>query len=106
MNFGNCNAPATYQRLMDLVLAGLRFEICLSFLDDIIIFSATFESACDRLQAVFDRMRQANLKLKPKKCKLFQASVRFLGSVVSRAGISADPEKIKVVTQWPCPIHS
>ena len=103
MNFGNCNAPATYQRLMDLVLAGLCFESCLVFLDDVICFATTFDSACDRLQAVLNRMREANLKLKPTKCKLFQSSVRFLGSIVGRDGISADPEKIELVLKWPRP---
>jgi len=81
---------------MDLVLAGLRFESCLVFLDDVICFAATFESECDRMQAVLNRIKEANLKLKPTKCKLFQSSVRFLGSIVGRDGISADPEKIEV----------
>jgi len=86
---------------MDLVLAGLRFESCLVFLDDVICFAATFESACDRLQAILNRMREANLKLIPTKCKFFQSSVCFLGSIVGRDGISADPEKIEVVVKWP-----
>jgi len=61
------------------------------------VVHATFELACDRLQAVLNRMREANLKLKPTKHELFQSSVRFLGSIVGRDGISADPEKIEVV---------
>jgi hypothetical protein len=90
--FGLSNAPAISQRLMDLVLAGLTWQICLAFLDDVIVMSATFEQHVERLTLVFDRIRKANLKLHPGKCKLFQEKVKFLGSIVSGEGISPDPE--------------
>ena len=104
-SYGVClkGAPATYQRLADLLLTGLQFEICQAFLDDIIVYGATFEQTCERLQRVFDRVEAANLKLKPKKCRLFADQVKFLGFIVSRDGISVDPEKTQVIDRWPVP---
>ena len=60
--FGLCNAPATFSRLMDRVLAGLHWETCLFYLDDIIVFSSTWEEHLARLRQVFERLRHANLK--------------------------------------------
>jgi len=78
MPFGLCNAPATFQRLMDTVLAGLQWANCLVHLDDVIILGRTFEEHLTNLRAVFDRFRQAGLKLKPSKCALCQPEVEFL----------------------------
>ena len=103
MPFGLCNAGATFQRLMDLVLAGLSMEACLVYLDDIILFSADLEGHFERLQKILDRLQQANLKLKPSKCVLLQTSVCFLGHVISGQGIATDPEKVHVVSEWPPP---
>ena len=85
MPFGLTNAPAVFQRLMDVVLAGLTWEVCLVFLDDVIVFSDTFERHIERLSLVFERLRKANLKLKPEKCRLFHKRIHFLGHVVSAA---------------------
>ena len=93
--FGLSNAPAVFQRLMDLVMAGLTWEICLVFLDDIIVMSKTFDEHLERLNIVFARLHSANLKLKPSKCHLFQEKVKFLGSVISEQGIEPDPEKLQ-----------
>jgi len=101
--FGLCNAPSTFQRLVDLAFAGLTWEICLAYLDDLIVFSQTFDEHLERLQMVFDRLREANLKLKPNKCSLFQERVKFLGSIISADGIEPDPEKVQAVAKWPRP---
>ena len=69
--FGLSNAPAVFQRLMNMVMQGLTREACLVFLDDIIVISSTFEQHLERLSAVFQRLKAANLKLKPSKCRLF-----------------------------------
>ena len=82
--FGWSNSLAVFQRLMDLVLAGLTWETCLAFLDDIIVMSKDFDQHLERLGQVFERLRKANLKLKAEKCHLFQQKVKFLESVVSR----------------------
>ena len=103
MPFGLCNAPATFERLMERVLSGLPWEVCLLYLDDIIVHAATFEAELERLRSVFTRLREAGLKLSPKKCHLFKKRVVFLGHVVSEEGVSTDPEKIKAVREWPTP---
>ena len=90
---------------MDVVLSGLQWHICLAFLDDVMIYASTFELHCQRLELVFDRLRKANLKLKPGNCKLFCFKTRFLGSIVSEKGIEVDPEKVSAVVNWPRPIN-
>jgi transposase InsO family protein len=103
MPFGLCNAGATFQRLMDLVMSGLNLNICLCYLDDIIAYSTTTEEHLRRLRTILERLRKAGLKLKPEKCSLFQKSVSFLGHVVSEHGIGTDPKKVQAVTEWPVP---
>ena len=86
-----------------MALAGMTWEICLAYLDDLIIFSRTFDQHMERLQKVFDRLVQAWLKLKRSKCALFQKKVKFLGSIDSGEGIEPDPEKVQAVVEWPTP---
>ena len=83
MPFGLCNAPATFQRLMQVVLAGLDWDICFDYIDDILVASETFEDHLCHLRQVFDRLRMANLRLKPKKCSFLKEEVLYLGHVVS-----------------------
>lgn len=105
MPFGLCNAPATFQRLIDTVLMGLNFDICLAYLDDIIVFSRDMQGHLARLEQLFQRLREAHLKLKPSKCNVFQRRVSFLGYTVSGEGISTDPSKIDAVKNWPTPTN-
>jgi len=102
MPFGLCNVGATFQRLMDLVMTGLAFEVCLC-LDDVIIFSSTLEEHFERLRMVLTSLSETGLKLKPSKCRLLQKEVAFLGHVVSEERIGTDPEKIRAITEWPVP---
>ena len=101
--FGLCNAPATFQRLMDLVLSGLQWSACLVYMDDIIVYGSTFSAHLHNLAAVFARLRQAGLKLQPQKCFLLQKEVNYLGHVVSEQGVSPDPLKTEKVAKWPTP---
>ncbi|GBM39276.1 Transposon Ty3-I Gag-Pol polyprotein [Araneus ventricosus] len=103
MPFGLCNVPATFERLMETVLRGLSSEACLVYLDDIIIVGRTFEEHLNNLRKVFQRLQKANLKLSPKKCRLFQKEVTYLGHVISAEGVKTDPGKIKAVVDWPRP---
>ncbi|CAC5407022.1 Retrovirus-related Pol polyprotein from transposon 297,Retrovirus-related Pol polyprotein from transposon 17.6 [Mytilus coruscus] len=103
MPFGLCNAGATFSRLMQYILSGLQWEICVIYLDGIIVFSKSFEEHITRLQEVFDRIQLAGLKIAPKKCFIFQKKVLFLGHVVNAEGISPDPIKIEAVQSWPMP---
>lgn len=103
MPFGLCNAPATFQRLMDRVLAGLQWETCLVYLDDIIVLGRDVLEMLHHLGQVFDRLQYANLKLKPEKCCLFHRQVAYLGHIVSEQGVTTDPAKIQKVQEWPTP---
>ena len=74
--------------------------VCLVYLDDLPVFSRTFDEHLDRLQLVLIRLKEANLKLKPSKCSLFQEQVKFLGSIISADGIRPDPDKAQPVAEW------
>jgi len=103
MPFGLCNAPSTFQRLMECVLRGLNWQIALIYLDDVLVFSRTFEEHLQHLRLVFDRFREAGLKLKPNKCHFGQSKVNYLGHVITSEGLQPDPDKIKVVQEYPIP---
>ena len=103
MPFGLCNAPATFQRLMDSVLAGLHWKSCLVYIDDIVVVGKSIDEHLLNLQQVLERLRQAGLKLQPGKCKFLQMQVTYLGHVVSAQGVSPDPEKTNQIESWPMP---
>ena len=103
MPFGLTNAPATFQRLMKCTLAGLVGDQCLIYLDDVIIFSSTFNDHLRRLASVFDRLRAAGLKLKASKCHFIQEQVTYLGHIISSEGIKPDNAKLTAVTAYPTP---
>ena len=88
--FGLCNAPATFSRLMDRVLSGLHWETCLFYLDDIIVFSSTWEEHLAWLRQVFERLRHANLKLGAEKCIFAAKEVSYLGHWVTEEGLLPD----------------
>jgi len=103
MPFGLTNSPATFQRLMQTCMGDLHLAICLLFLDDIIVYSSTWEEHLTRLEAVFRRLKEYGLKLKPSKCNFVQTEVKYLGHIVSENGIKTDPDKVSVVVNWPTP---
>ena len=103
MPFGLTNAPATFQRLMDIVLAGLKWQCCLVYLDDVIIYSPTFEQHLIDLEKVFQALKSANLTLKASKCQFCRREMKYLGHVITRNGIKPDPDLIKSVANFPQP---
>ena len=103
MPFGASNAPATFQRLMENCLGDLNLSWCVVYLDDIIVFGKSPDELLDRLKGVFEKLRQANLKLKPSKCTFFKQEISYLGHRVSKNGIATDPKKVEVVNNWPVP---
>lgn len=103
MPFGLCNAPATFERMMDSVLRGLRWKTCLCYLDDIVVFASTFSEHIKRLSDIFQCLGKAGLQLNSKKCKFGYDQIKVLGHIVSRQGIAPDPEKIKAVSSFPQP---
>ena len=103
MPFGSCNAPATFERLMEQVMAGLQWEILLVYMDDLIAYAGSFKSMMERLECIFQCIREANLKLNAEKCTLFQNGVSFLGYYVNKDGVATDHAKIEKVQNWPQP---
>lgn len=105
MPFGLSNAPATFQRMMDVLLAGLKWNSCLVYLDDVVVFSKSINEHIERLEAILLRFRQANLKLKLSKCSFLATSLKVLGYVVSGSGLSPDPAKLSAVQDFPVPLR-
>jgi hypothetical protein len=103
MAFGLCNTPATFARVINLVLRGLNRKVVLAFLDDILVLGWDFEGHLANLKAVLVRFSEYGLKLKPKKCELFQKEVEFLGRVVGPRGVHIGPGYVKDIEDWPRP---
>ena len=106
MPFGLSNAPGTFERLITLVLKGLQFKICLCYLDDVIVFATSFQEHLKRLEDVIARVASAGLKLKPRKCNLFQQKITYLGHIVTAQGVMTDPAEAERVSHWPIPASS
>ena len=104
MPFGLKNAPATFQKLMADVLRGLSQEVCMDYIDDILVVGKSADEHLVNLRIVLQRLREAGLKLKPSKCNLFKTKVKYLGFVVSMAGIEVDPDKTRAVREFPIPL--
>ena len=103
MPFGFTNTPATFQRLMGTCLGDLNLHWCIIYLDDIVIFSTDLASHLERLEAVFQKLEKAGLKLKPSKCEVFQRQLAYLGHVISAKWVANDEAKIEVIRDWPTP---
>ena len=103
MPFGLANAPASYQMTMMKALAGMSWKYVLVYIDDIIIFSQTFEEHLQHISNVFGRLRDAGLTLKPSKCRFAVSRVLYLGHFISKAGIEVDPSKTEAVRTFPVP---
>lgn len=98
---GLCNSPASFMRMMLNIFGELNFTSLLCYLDDLLVVAPTEEVALDRLQVVFQKLRDYNLKLSPKKCHLMQRTVKFLGHVIDQNGVAVDPAKVNVISDMP-----
>ena len=87
MPYRLCNAPATFQRLMQNCLGELNLTYALIYLDDVIVYSHTEEEHLTRLRAMFERFWESGLKLKPSKCNFFRTEINYLGHTVSAKGM-------------------
>lgn len=103
MPMGLVNASYTVQKMMQLVLSGLQWKICMVYLDDIIVYSKSFDAHLENLYSVFDRFRNEGLKLKPSKCHFCQPEVLYLGYFVGKDGIKPNPDKVEVIQRYPVP---
>ncbi|CAO3598875.1 unnamed protein product [Absidia cylindrospora] len=103
MPFGLSNAPATFQSLMDKVLGHLKWSCCTCYMDDIVIYSNNIQDHIKHITLVLDALLSANLSIKLSKCKFAVPQIKYLGFVISVAGIQSDPDKIAPILQFPPP---
>ena len=103
MPFGLCNAPATFQQIMQNCTGELNFICCLIYLDDLIMFLWTAEEHLHWLHIVFDRLREYNLKLKPSKCSLLQEEINYLAHQVLKEGVQPSDINVNAITEYAPP---
>ena len=103
MPFGLCNAPATFQRLMNKVFVDNIGKFIVVYLDDILIFNRNLDEHWKHLRWALEKLREAKLYGRLHKCEFLKDQVDYLGFEVSPGGIKASPGKIRVVIEWPKP---
>jgi len=103
MSFGLCNAPATFQALMNYVLRPFLRRFVLVFFDDILIYSKSWANHLHHLRAVLTELRHQHLFVKRSKCTFGVTSVSYLGHIISEAGVAMDPAKVQAIHDWPVP---
>jgi predicted aspartyl protease len=101
--FGLSNSPASFGIVMSQVLRDFLYVFALVYADDILLYSPDYSSHKKHLSTVFDQLRKCGLTLKPTKCTLGAANVKFLGHVFSKAGVAVDPDKTKAIRTFPTP---
>ena len=106
MPFGLSNSPATFSRVINLVLRGLNWKTALAFIDDVVILGKDFNDHLCNLTEALARFRQYNLRLKPSKCIFFQRKVEFLGRMVSHDCLEMSESDVDTVRKWPRPENS
>lgn len=100
MPFGLCNAPGTFQRLMQRMFGDQQCQSLLLYLNNIVVFSSSVSQHLQCLEVVLSRLQKEGLKVKLEKCAFFGKKVHYLGHVVSSEGASTDPAKIEAVAKW------
>lgn len=95
MPFGLMNAPISFQTVMTHILKGINFKFCLVYVDDILVFSHSFEDHISHLEQVFSRLRDAYLKLNPEKCDFVKDKIKYLGFIISSKCVDVDKESCK-----------
>lgn len=103
MPFGLKNAPATFQRLINLVLREYINKICVVYLDDILIFSTSFQEHIINIGKVFEKLREANLKIQINKCKFFSKETLYLGHILTPEGVRTNPAMVDTILRLKIP---
>ena len=101
MPFGLCNAPATFQRLMNMVVGNL--DSCVVYLDDVVVYSDNWNSHVLHIRQLFERLAAACLTVNPAKCEFAHATVMYLGHVVGQGQVRPVQAKVLAVEQFPTP---
>jgi exodeoxyribonuclease III len=95
--------PATFSRFIDRVFSGLKWEVCVTYIDDVVVYTKSYEAHMEALEKIFSRVREYGLFFKPEKCKILTQELKFLGHVISKEGIRLDEDKTKAVADMPKP---
>lgn len=103
MAFGLTGAPRTFQKSMNTTLAPLLRKGVLVFFDDILIYSRTLEDHIVLLRQVFELLQADQWQVKLSMCVFAQRQLKYLGHVISEAGVATDPDKVKAISLWPVP---
>ena len=103
MPFGLCNAPATFQRLIDNVIEPQYRDFVESYIDDLMTHSSTFDDHMKHLDVVLGLLQKNNLMIKLSKCKFAQLTVKFLGHLISHRSLRPNPEAVESIRQWQRP---
>ena len=106
MPFGLTNASTSFCHLMEMCISDQQYITPLFYMDNICIFAETADQMLDRIEFTFNRLKEFNLKIKPKKSFFFQAEVNFLGHILSQKGVSPNLEKVEKICDWPVPTSS
>ena len=101
--YGLSNAGASYQRMIDMCLSGLPSDRILAYMDDIVIFSRTFAEHMIELDAIFDKLLEANITLKASKCVIASHAVDFLGYRLSKDGIKPQERLVSAILEFKQP---
>nr|XP_008105066.1 PREDICTED: uncharacterized protein LOC100554808 [Anolis carolinensis] len=100
--FGLKNSPATFQRLVDRILRGMG-DFCVAYMDDIEIFSSSWEDHLKHLNQVLSRLKEAGLTIKASKCQIGNRTTKYLGHIVGCGSIGPELTKVETIHQWPIP---
>lgn len=100
---GLSGVPFTFQRVAETVIRDILYDIVLVYLDDFIVKSTTFEQHFRDLRQVLEKLFEARFKLKLRKCSFAQATLTYLGHVISGEGITPDPDKVRAIVEFPKP---
>ena len=106
MPFGLCNAPATFQYLMNSIFQEFLDKFVVVYLDDIMVYSRNIEEHLHHLELVFKKLKENRLYVKLKKCEFLKSSVEYLGHIVGNNSIKPDTNKVEAIQQWPVPKDS
>ena len=103
MPMGLASAPATFQRLMQATMSDFAFQFLLVYLDDLLVYSKTFDEHMEHLERLLQRVTETGLKLKASKCQFLRREVTYLGHTISADGVSCESGKVECVQNWPTP---
>ena len=103
MPFGLSNAGATFQKAMEMAFNNLMYKFVLVYLDDVTIYSQKIADHIDHLRKIFERCREFGISLNPKKSIFSVHEGKLLGYIVSKSGVTVDPERVAAILELPLP---